>query len=420
MKKKLLLFSLSFLLGICLIVSHFVFDKSSDPKISREYQSFTEGIGVNIDSRTSEEDLQNIVDAGFKWVRVDMTWENIESKKESYDFEKSGYDKLNKSLKEKRLKPYYIFDYSNKLYESNRSIMTSDGLKAYMKFVDVVTKRYKNQNAIWEIWNEPNIEMFWNPQPSYKQYSLLVKKVAPIIKKNDPNSRVVAPALAGIHQESLKWLQQFFKQGTLKYIDAVSVHPYRFTNPEDALKDYKELKIIIRQYTNRDIPIISGEWGYSILNTPTQHLTEMQQADYVIRMFLVNAEEGIPISILYNWKNNGFDPNNKEHNFGVLWYSGKPKLSYLAIQTFTSRLDGYKFSRAIKYGRDDTYILEFQNSDRQKLLSFWTTGTSYSFPFRLDSGKGKLYSMLGGMQNIEWDRKVELNISSSPNYLVID
>ena len=138
------------------------------------------------------------------------------------------------------------------------------------------------------------------------EYSLLLKQTSKTIKKNDPSGIVVAPALAGLSEESLKWLEELFKKDVLDYIDAVSVHPYRSWEPESVAYEYKVLRELIKKYSSKPIPIISGEWGYSTANGwYGLNLSEEQQAAYLVRMFLINKLNNIPISIWYGWENDG-------------------------------------------------------------------------------------------------------------------
>ena len=94
------------------------------------------------------------------------------------------------------------------------------------------------------------------------------------------------------------------------------------------------------------MPIISGEWGYSMAHKDLP-LTETQQAKYMARMFLTNAQEGIPVSIWYDWKNDGTNLQDKEHNFGLVFNDSTMKLSYLTLQTLTTQLKGYKFEKKL-------------------------------------------------------------------------
>ncbi|MED4006514.1 cellulase family glycosylhydrolase [Priestia aryabhattai] len=416
--KKIFVLLLILLIAITGVISVW---KQKQQNFLESHYSVSDGLGVSIHPGLKEEEIKSIAEAGFKWVRIDIFWSSVETKKGIYDFKGTGYDQLNKSLKENNIKPYYILDYGNSLYEQDRSVNTSEGREAFAKFVKATVTRYGNQKGIWEIWNEPNIEKFWSPQPSEINYALLVKKVAPVIKKNDKGSTIVAPALAGINEQSLTWMQNTLDQGILPYIDAVSVHPYQYDNPENVIDQYQELSSLLKNYSKEDVPIISGEWGYSLSNTKNQKsITEMQQAEYIARMNLVNSLEKIPVSIWYDWKNDGGDPNNREHNFGINSYYSTPKLSYLSIQTLSRTLEGYRFSKKIKTQNPNDYILEFSKGNKKKAIVYWTTENSHHTTIPLKDGKAIKISMLGIKQQVELKKKMGLNLLTSPTYLMIE
>ncbi|RLF04122.1 MAG: hypothetical protein DRK00_07420 [Thermoprotei archaeon] len=57
-------------------------------------------------------------------------------------------------------------------------------------------------------------------------------------------------------------------------------------------------------------------------------------------------EEGIPITIIYDWKDNGLDISDAEHNFGLIadYESAKLRLikpAYFAIYNIVRMLYGY-------------------------------------------------------------------------------
>lgn len=380
----------------------------------------TNGLGVSIYQKANQQDIRLVADAGFKWARTDMTWSRIEEKKGEYNFVNSGYDELNKWMVDEGIQPYYMLGYGNPLYEENQ-ITTEKSRKAFINFVDSVTKRYKNQGNVWEIWNEANIR-FWKTHPSYKDYSHLVNEVAPIIKKNDPSGKVVAPAVSGLNDGSFKWLEQLFKQGILKNIDAISVHPYRGQNPESVEADYKRLRQLVKKYSSKNIPIISGEWGYSTEYSQNfqDDDKERKQAEYLTRMFLVNMSTNIPMTIWYNLKNNGNEFQRRIDNYGIVTSDGQPKVSYLAVQTLTNQLKGYEFSQSLVSGKRGDYVLEFKNSKKEKVLVYWTIKENSNLKLSIESGKGNVVSMLGAMQRVQWKDEIHLHLSSSPNYLIID
>ena len=170
---------------------------------------------------------------------------------------------------------------------------------------------------LWEIWNEPNGN-FWTPKPDAQQYTALALGH----RQSDPRGGAAGddhrPRLVRFPWE---FLETFLKSGVLEYLDAVSVHPYRnpHSPPETAAGDYQKLRTLIERYAppprTDKLPILSGEWGYS---TWKHGVSLETQAAFAARQQLSNLLNGVPLSIWYDWKNDGPDPNENEHNFGTV------------------------------------------------------------------------------------------------------
>lgn len=390
---------------------------------SKDTATIPTGLGVNVHFVGKQVDIDMISDAGFNMVRTDLFWSAVETKKGVYDFESYGYDALTEELIKEDIRPYYVLAYSNTLYEKHgASIVTNKGREAFNRYVDEATRRYKNKGVIWEVWNEPNLDS-WEPQPNIDEYSLLLKQTSKTIKENDPSGIVVAPALAGLSEESLKWLEELFKKGALDYVDAISVHPYRAWAPESVAYEYEILRELIKKYSSKPIPIISGEWGYSTANGwYGLHLTEEQQASYLVRMFLINKLNNIPISIWYGWENDGNDPNNGEHNFGLRQENtAVPKLAYHAMNTFSYMLSDYQFTNRIATDNPDDYVLKFVNKEEKIVLVMWTVGNTHEISVPLANAKGYVFSMFG--KNLPFHDSNDgsyIEISNNPIYLIVE
>ena len=85
----------------------------------------------------------------------------------------------------------YILDYSNKLYEEDRSVRTDEGRRAFAAFAEAAAKRYAGKGILWEIWNEANIKQFWTPKPNADDYCKLVEATAPRVRATDPSGRAI-------------------------------------------------------------------------------------------------------------------------------------------------------------------------------------------------------------------------------------
>src|SRR5665647_3906927 len=74
--------------------------------------------GINIHfTKGHERDLDMIAAAGFKFIRMDLIWEETENTKGTYNW--TAYDELTANLNKRGLRAIYILDYSNSLYEDS-------------------------------------------------------------------------------------------------------------------------------------------------------------------------------------------------------------------------------------------------------------------------------------------------------------
>jgi hypothetical protein len=351
-----------------------------------------DGVGVNIHFVTGHErDLDMLAKAGFKFIRMDFAWTGTEREKQEYDW--SEYDQLFSNLNKRGLRALFILDYSNPLYEetvtspnpltghpqqSTASPRHPDSIAAFARWSAAAAHHFHGRHVLWEIWNEPNGN-FWAPKPNAAEYTALALAASKAIREAEPDATIVGPASSGFPWD---FLDHFLKSGILEYLDAVTVHPYRnpHTPPETAAVDYQRLREMVRRYAPKgkeSMPVLSGEWGYSSFKNGVSLET---QAAFAARQQLSNLLNGVPLSIWYDWKNDGDDPNENEHNFGAVWPDLRPKPAYSAIQQLTSQLAGYKVSRRLPSNTND-YLLLCTNSAGAQKLAAWTSGEPHGSAF---------------------------------------
>ena len=325
-------------------------------------------VGVNIHfTGAPVRDLDGLQAGGFGWVRMDFVWSAIEKAKGQYDF--AAYDTLIAGLAARHIQPLFILDYGSDLYQTG-SPRSPEARAAFARFAAASVTHYKGKPILWEIWNEPNIG-FWKPQPNAAEYGRLAFETARAIKEADPNATVLAPGTSGI---PLDFLESVFQTGLLRYIDAVSLHPYRGAMPETAAGDYPAVRRLVRKYApkGRSIPLVSSEWGYTAVN-----VTEEQQGQYLAREWLSNLAEGVRLSIWYDWHDDGLDPKEGEHHFGTVHNDYAPKPAFEAAQRLTRSLGGYRFVKRLALASDQDYLLLFTKGRAIK-LAFWTTGSDHA------------------------------------------
>ena len=370
-----------------------------------------ECVGVNIHfTGTERQQVDMIAEAGFRFIRMDFAWAAIEKKKGEYDFK--AYDELVDSLATKNIRALFILDYGNPLYDDGAAPRTDEGRAAFAKFAAAGAAHFKGKGVLWEIWNEPN-GGFWRPQANVEDYVKLAKVVYRAVKKADRDATVLAPALAGW---DYGFLENAFKLGLLEATDVVSLHAYGAAKPEDAAIYYGKVRELIGQYAKngREYPLVSGEWGYSSWSKGTPLET---QADFIARQLLSNMASGCRLSIWYDWRDDGLDPNENEHHFGTVYNDAKPKPAYIAVKTLTTELDGYSFANRMSVTSPEDYLLLFKKGDSYRMAA-WTVGDAHSISLPLDVKQVEIVSRSGERSKAEvTDGKLELKLTNSPQYI---
>lgn len=368
--------------------------------------------GVNIHfTQAPERELNLLAAGGFRFVRMDFTWSEIEKQKGAYDF--SRYDVLVRDMTARGIRILFILDYGNPLYDDGVAPHTDEGRAAFARFVEAGVKRYAGKGILWEIWNEPNIS-FWQPKPNVEDYAKLAHRVIDTIRRVAPGEFIVAPASSGFPWDFLETLGQ---RGVLAKLDAVTVHPYRQQPPETAASDYRRLRLLLDRYSPRKyLPILSGEWGYSDIWTG---MDMYKQARYLPRQWLSNLAHDVFLSIWYDWKNDGEDPKEPEHHFGTVYPNLRPKPAYVAAKALTSTLNGYRYLRRIALPNPNDYLLLFRKGEALALAA-WTTDDPHPITLSLPRGTVRSVDVMGKARGMTVsDAPFVLDLSQEPQYLLL-
>jgi polysaccharide biosynthesis protein PslG len=338
-----------------------------------------DGLGVNIHFTSPEPgEMAELAACGVRWVRMDFLWSDTERAKGQYDF--SAYDRFLAALAPWHIRPILILDYGNKLYDHGLAPYTASGRVAFASWVAAAVKHFHGRGIIWEMWNEPN-GSFWKPKVNFQNYIWLAFTVGETIRETEPGETYIGPASAII---DFPFLTACFRAGLLSYWDGVSVHPYRQRDPETVIPVYVRLRALIAQYApkGKTVPIISGEWGYP--SVPIWWgMNEEGQARMLAREWLTNTLSGVPLSIWYDWRDDGDDPKIPDDYFGLVQTTYRaggdpafaPKPAYRAAETLTHALDGYAFKERLEAGGPADYVLLFVGRGEERLAA-WTTSST--------------------------------------------
>ena len=404
-----------------------------------------EGFGVNIDFTDPQPgELKMLSEAGLRWVRMDLKWDVTERRLGVYDF--SAYDRLMTALGPFKLRALFILDYGNPLYDNGAPPRTEPARQAFARWAVAAAKHFGGRGALWEVYNEPNHSLFWPPQPKASEYVALALAVGRAFREAVPEEKLIGPATSEIDFE---FIESCFRAGLLEYWSAVSIHPYRRNDPETAAADYCRLRELVQRYaanvqspkskvqgpvatgsgsnrviSSQAIPIISSEWGYSAV---WRGLTEDKQGELLARAWLTNAANDISLSIWYDWRDDGVDPKEPEHHFGMVanaYHQGRepvydPKSAYLAAKTLTTFFNGYRFAERLAVGSSDDYVLAFRKGSELRFAAWTTSNRSREVVIPFSSGRYEITRHTGEEPKtaVIGEKGLTLSLTTAPVYI---
>jgi hypothetical protein len=122
----------------------------------------------------------------------------------------------------------------------------------------------------WQIWNEPNIKIYWPRGPNARQYVRLLRAATRGIKRVDRGAKIVT---AGLPQSRLgipmlQYMRQMYKAGGRTAFDIMAINPYGPT-PGKVLFRIRETRRVMNARGDRGAPIWITEVGWASDGPPS-------------------------------------------------------------------------------------------------------------------------------------------------------
>ena len=149
---------------------------------------------------------------------------------------------------------------------------------------------YHNAVKYWEIWNEPDVGIFWSGTP--EQYYQLYEVTAKALKKVDPESKVGGPTVGDLFKEGL--FDGFLKHCADREVplDFASWHIYA-KNPEMVASRAAVVHDALQKHGFSNTESVLDEWNYFL----GEWDRERKDAEY--RKWLFETQVGGPPGAAY-------------------------------------------------------------------------------------------------------------------------
>lgn len=222
-------------------------------------------------------------------------------------------------------------------------------------------------------------------------FRTLFTNMARGVRAGDPEMKIVTPAvMAGKGDPYSQGLDGIYRdKDILPLYDVINLHTYAtlpksFTNdntwnrsyPEDNSLEYLKVVRAAIAWRNRhakDKEIWITEFGYDActpeamkhrkdwaLKLNWQGASDLQQAQYLVRSFLMFATLDVQRAYLYYYND---DDEASFHASSGLTRKFVPKMSFWAVKQLYETLGDYRFRRIVKKDKDELYVFEFVKGD---------------------------------------------------------
>jgi hypothetical protein len=350
--------------------------------------------------------LPRLSGGGLADVRDELYWQIVEPTPGGFSFP-ANYDNYMTALRNAGIEPLITLSFENTGYDGGQTPYTPSGFSGYARYASEVLKRYGDQVAAVEVWNEYNGTFNKGPATGDRSgnYFKLLQTAYPAIKSVRKDVTVVGGATAGV---PLPYFEKLFAAGALNYLDVVSVHPYRTSSTPEGLEvQIAALQALMAKYGPVK-PIWVTEIGWPLHASQASgdlNIDETVQAQFLVRACALLASAGVPRVYWYAARDETAHPGMGLVQNNTAFTARK---ALAALKVLNSQLRYARFEH-----RENTppgvYSLKFSTPDGRALRVLWSL-SPVTIPV---PGTATITGMLGGppvMTN-------SLTLGASPVYV---
>ena len=322
--------------------------------------------------------------AGATSIRTDAHWAFIERQRNRLLVEPHWHTYLAET-EHNRLASMFILGYGNSNHGGGQKPRSEPLRKAFNRYVGFVAKAFAGRIAHYEIWNEWDMEAPADTVLS-QDYLRLVTDAAGIIRQQDPHARVLAGSVTTKGIES-GFARRLVEGGVMNSVDGLSLHPYvhcrdRARNtPEAWIEWLAEVDLELTRVAGKPVPLYLTEMAWPA-HKGSCGVDEVTQAAYLARsFFLARTLPNIRGMWWYNFRNDGTDPKEREHNFGLVRHDLTKKPAYEVLAAISPVVGGYEFLGRVETNAAELVLLRFAGVNDEVLVG-WSLGNPRSLRVR--------------------------------------
>jgi len=314
----------------------------------------------------ADRDLQLVKGAGFRWVKQEFAWREIEGASPGA-FHWANSDRMMDQVDSYGLNIIARVGVQPEWAGGDYpEIGPPDDYQDFANFLTALATRYKGRIDAYQVWNEPNLAREWGGRPpDPAEYTRMLKAAYQAIKAVDPNAYVISAGLAPttrwdkVAVPDTVFIQGMYDAGAGPYFDLLGVHGAGYKappetdpavvagdsvlnnhdpNPPELRRIYcfrhvEDVRSVMVANGDADKRVVLLEFGWTTDHRPDSPyrwhaVSDQEQAEYLVRAYQYAEENWQPwiavMSLIYmpdsQW---GIDD---EQTYWSVIYPGYPDL----------------------------------------------------------------------------------------------
>ena len=359
-------------------------------------------------------------DIGAKWIRImgadyldasePLQWHMVEQEKGKYHIDPVA-DASVTELVENGCQVILVMFTGNWLYAPEPQDSSSKGSScvydvspaplpinpearaAFKNFVRFMVRHFKDRIRYYEIGNEAFAPAYWQTlgEPSAERFCELVKEVAPIIREEDQDAKVVLGSGVipiGSHSAWNNWLKECIDEQVCEFVDVIAWHPF-YEEDLDApiYRHYPRIVADFKSYAAEhgftgQYMATESNWSapYPYPGVPGRKpLTEIEKAKNMARAFMMHIGLGVPFfwcpaqdGALFNAFGCNCDAGLFRNTFSADPQSPvTPQPAYYVLRNICTLMDGAEPAELEVSIETGTYVYKRTGADEE---SQWKEG----------------------------------------------
>jgi hypothetical protein len=342
-------------------------------------RGFSSGVVTHFIQRADglEQSLDTIREAGFTSIRDEVYWHLVEQERGRLVMPDIARAMVAGAVA-RGLEPVLTLGYGNPHWDGRDKPRSPEAIAAFARYAAAVATAFRGRVRTYEVWNEWQGTIGATTVGTPDDYLRLLSATSAALRLVDPEIRVLADEVIMADGDEVL-VSRMARARVFDMIDGMTVHPYFYNRGDDRTPEAWARQMLLydgvlsRHSGRRSVPLWVTETGWPS-HVGRYGVSRQRQAAMAARLFLLaRTLPMVPGIWWYDFQDDGSNPAEPEHNFGIVTKDFLPKMVLPALGAVNRLLLGARFLRQVDAGDPGSWVLAFQTSSGEEAWALWHT-----------------------------------------------